>query len=276
MEIDQLVYSASMLQDYMDCQRRFELKYIRKQSWPSIPVEPVLEMEALVARGRQFHSLAHQFLAGLPLPAINDAINDPMLKKGFSRFVDFSYERSWILKLSEIKINANLERHHLIAVYDLIAQTDDGQVTIFDWKTAMHPPRKDFLKLKMQSSIYPFILFENLQGLFPSADQHQHCALSMTYWYPAYPDFIFSFNYDQETHQENRDSLISFLDAVDSRLQSMQFNKTDNLKQCKYCQYRSLCDRGIEAGTIDGLDGDSIADEIMIDFNALPEIDADI
>ena len=30
------IFSAHNLQDYLDCPRRFELKYILKQPWPAI------------------------------------------------------------------------------------------------------------------------------------------------------------------------------------------------------------------------------------------------
>ena len=276
MQTDQLVFSASMLQDYVDCQRRFELKYIRKQSWPSIPVEPILELEDLIVRGRQFHLLAHQFFAGVPLEAIYKAINDTILREWFNRFVGFYDRKAWKQNLSEMKITSHLNQHRLIAVYDLVVQTNEGRIAIFDWKTSLHPPNQELLRLKIQSSIYPFILFENLQSLFPSTAKSGDPALSMTYWYPAFPDTLISFEYNQENHHENCESLQKLLDEIQDKIQNMQFHKTDKLKLCKYCQYRSLCDRGIIAGARDDMAADSGSDEIMIDFDELPEIDAEI
>jgi CRISPR/Cas system-associated exonuclease Cas4 (RecB family) len=273
---DQLIYSASMLQDYVDCQRRFELKYIRKQSWPSIPIEPVLEMEELIAHGRQFHFLAHQLFAGVPQSSIKNAITDATLREWFDRFVIFYDQQSWKQNLSELQITSHLNHHRLIAVYDLIVETNDGKIAIYDWKTSLHPPKKEFLKSKMQSLIYPFILFENMQSLFPSSANSDLSVISMTYWYPAFPETLISFEYDLETHQHNRDLLQNLLEEIHERMQTMQFHKTDNLRMCKYCQYRSLCDRGISAGTTNELFFESGIDEVLIDFDALPDMDADV
>jgi hypothetical protein len=59
------VFSANSLQDYQDCPRRFELKYLLKQSWPAVESEPVLEFEHKVQLGSQFHQLVYQYLNGI-------------------------------------------------------------------------------------------------------------------------------------------------------------------------------------------------------------------
>ena len=46
MSIDpDFTFSANSLQDYVDCPRRFELKYLLKRDWPAEESEPVLEWE---------------------------------------------------------------------------------------------------------------------------------------------------------------------------------------------------------------------------------------
>ena len=276
MQNDQLIFSASMLQDYVDCQRRFELKYIQKQSWPSIPIEPVLALEELISRGRQFHFLVHQLFTGIPLASIKNAINDTTLREWFDRLILFYNGQAWKKNLSELLIVSQLNQYRLIAVYDLIVQTSDGKVAIYDWKTSLHPPKKAFLKMKMQSVIYPFILFENLNSLFPSEAIGDHSVISMNYWFPAFPENLISYEYKKIIHQENRELLLNLLEEIHKKIKTGQFKKTDNVRLCKYCQYRSLCDRGVCAGMGDELSFDSASDEIIIDFDALPDMDADV
>ena len=276
MRNENLVYSASMLQDFVDCQRRFELKYVLKQSWPSIPVEPVLEIEALMARGRQFHFLAHQFFARVPISTINAAIDDDVLAHWFDHFFDFTQHQDWVRTLSEIQFGTLINQHQVIAVYDLVASAGNGQIFIFDWKTSILPPKKKYLVEKMQTLIYPFILFENLPRLFPGFLQEEQRSLSMVYWFPEFPDSSIIFEYDQDQHQKNSQILVNILNQINIKLASQQFSCTSDKRKCRFCQYRSLCDRGIIAGRVDESDTEESSELIEIDFDALPEMNADI
>ena len=40
------------------------------------------------------------------------------------------------------------------------------------------------------------------------------------------------------------------IDLIDS-LQENEFAKTKDLRYCRYCPYRSYCERGVEAGSIE-------------------------
>ena len=59
-------FTQSNLQDYLDCPRRFELRYILRQDWPALQTEPEMEQEQHMLRGHLFHQLVHQLLIGLP------------------------------------------------------------------------------------------------------------------------------------------------------------------------------------------------------------------
>lgn len=276
MQTDNIIYSATMLQDYVECPRRFQLKYILNQSWPSIPIEPILELEQLSARGRQFHFLAHQFFAGVSIPAIVSAITDATLRHWFDRFLEFAQAQKWLLTMSETRLAAPFDQHHIIAVYDLIARTQDEHVHIFDWKTSFQPPKESVMARRMQTIIYPFVLYENLPRLFPTSENDQKPALAMHYWYPEYPDSSITLTYDPIQHQENTRILSDLIEEIDTRCAASHFPLTDEKKRCKYCQYRSLCDRGIDAGRSEQDSSDYLTDIVDIDFNMLPDINADI
>ena len=40
-------FSQGSLQDYVDCQRRFQLRYVVNQSWPDVQAEPLMELETI-------------------------------------------------------------------------------------------------------------------------------------------------------------------------------------------------------------------------------------
>ena len=57
------VFSANNLQDYVDCPRRFELKYLLNQSWPAVVSHPVQKMEEKIeGLGEDFENLDLQEL----------------------------------------------------------------------------------------------------------------------------------------------------------------------------------------------------------------------
>lgn len=67
---DDFVFSQSSLQDFADCRRRFQLRYIQRLQWPALKAEPALENERLMQLGARFHRLVQQYLTGLPLPQL--------------------------------------------------------------------------------------------------------------------------------------------------------------------------------------------------------------
>jgi hypothetical protein len=58
MPIELPTLSQSSLQDYNDCPRRFELRYLQRLAYPAIETEPALENEKHQREGEFFHRLA--------------------------------------------------------------------------------------------------------------------------------------------------------------------------------------------------------------------------
>ncbi len=63
--LEHFEFSQSSLQDYVDCARRFQLRYLDRVAWPAVQAEPVQENERHIQRGERFHRLAQQFLLGI-------------------------------------------------------------------------------------------------------------------------------------------------------------------------------------------------------------------
>ena len=60
------VFTQGNLQDYVDCPRRFELKYLQRQRWPAAEVDDMVAFERHMEQGAQFHRLVQQSLLGIP------------------------------------------------------------------------------------------------------------------------------------------------------------------------------------------------------------------
>ena len=72
--------SQSSLQDYYDCPRRFELRYLQRLAYPAIETEPALENEKHQKEGEYFHRLVQQHLIGIPAEQINKLANTENLQ----------------------------------------------------------------------------------------------------------------------------------------------------------------------------------------------------
>jgi len=61
------------------------------------------------------------------------------------------------------------------------------------------------------------------------------------------------------------------------RLAEDEFSSTGNAKNCRFCVYRSLCDRGVRAGSLEDWIGEAEAgpppEEIKLDFEQIAEIE---
>ena len=133
-------FSQASLQDYSDCARRFQLRYLRQLAWPAPQVEPIQENEQHIRRGERFHRLVQQALLGVPLEPLAEAAAadpDPDLLiwwENFNRLLPtlLTGERH-----VEMLLSAPTGRHRISAKYDLI-QTfpDEKRAVIWDWKTS--------------------------------------------------------------------------------------------------------------------------------------------
>ena len=268
-------FSARKMQDYLDCERRYELRYILDQSWPGITSEPVLEIESNIRKGNEFHYLAHQFFTGIPEKTLVETIHDDIMFKWFENFLSFCKSLKAKYLYSEFRLTAHVGKNKLTAIYDLIYLNENDEIGIIDWKTSKFVPKKNTLKLKVQSILYPFILHEASAEFLPGS-YYPPEKISMRYWYPASPTEEFIFTYGHSVHEEYR----VFLEDIISEIQGKkigEFELTNDEKKCGFCPYRSLCNRGLTASNY--LKSESyLMDEsdLSPDFDQLPEISFDV
>jgi hypothetical protein len=248
------VFSQHSLQDLVDCKRRFYLRHIRRLAWPAAIAEPFLEYENQILLGEAFHNLIHQFYSSISIEVLSSFAQNIHLSEWWGNFLD-AVQQMAIPKpsihscFSEMSLIVPFHNYRLIAKYDLLAlgENDIEPIVIWDWKTSQNKPKRQVLERRLQSVVYPFILYHsNFRGAIKSH-------LKMIYWYANYPDKPEVLWYSLDEYRANEQQLITLLDSVTHASKSdlspeNQYPMTDDLHRCTYCNYRSFCNRGISAG----------------------------
>jgi hypothetical protein len=168
----------------------------------------------------------------------------------------------------EMTLSTLLNNYRLAAKYDLIAflPGENAQVLIVDWKTSAKRPDTEVLRRRVQSRVYPFILARagaGLNGPLPPA------RITMIYWFamqPAQPEVI---SYTQARLAEDEAYLSSLIQEITT---SAAFPLTNDEKACRYCVYRSYCDRGQTAGPVDEFDDDLELEALSLAWEQVSEI----
>src|SRR3990172_11487347 len=167
----QFTFSQTSLQDYADCPRRFQLRYLDRLVYPAAESEPALENERHQQEGQYFHRLAQQYRLGIPPEKLARMANTPDLGRWWENFInskDLSglspALRSGELRKDlsglypELTLSAPLGDFRLVAKYDLIAVTGDEKIVIYDWKTYRKRPRDEWLSARWQTRVYRAML----------------------------------------------------------------------------------------------------------------------
>ena len=239
-------FSQASLSDYVDCARRFQLRYLLEQDWPAVESEPLLERERFADLGRRFHKLIQQHIEGISVEILTRSTNEPELARWWQAYLrslgsslsDLPHD-----KRAEVAISIPFNRFRLTAHLDLVA-ADSDRVVIVDWKTERRRATRDELLKRMQTRVYRTVVAE--------AYQRAPGTVSMIYWFADYPDQPEVLQYDAAQHAHDRDFLNQIMAEIETRAQADgEWAKTPDEHKCAYCTYRSLCNRGIGAGTIE-------------------------
>ena len=277
------ILSQSSLQDYVDCSRRFQLRYLERLSYPAVESEPALENEKHIQEGEYFHRLAQQFLIGIPAEQVAKLANTPNLQKWWANFLASSDLRgltplrsaSGVLRkdlgglYAEATLSAPLGNFRLLAKYDLIA-IDNGKATIYDWKTYRKRPRDEWLSARMQTRVYRALLVHagaHLNNGAPFAPEQ----IEMVYWFSDFPDDPARFTYTSAQYERDWALLTKLADEIQT---ASNYPLTDDRTKCLYCPYRSYCERGVRAGDMDQAEAEMEAEELFdVNFEQIGEIE---
>jgi predicted RecB family nuclease len=271
-------FSQGSLQDFVDCPRRFQLKYIEQLAWPAAEAEPALENERHLQLGATFHRMAQQYLLGIPAEKLAPlAARDPDLARWWENFLRYAetlgtFNRAELARYPEISLSAPLGEHRLTGKFDLLTRAGD-RFTIYDWKTARKKPKRQWLAEKLQTRVYPWLLVQ-AGARFNGGKPVRPEQIEMVYWFAEFPAAPMRFPYSRMQFEEDDAYLHALLAEIEA-LDDTPAPLTDNEKRCRFCVYRSLCDRGLSAGPLDELEDPEAADafDFTLDFEQIAEIE---
>jgi len=257
--INKSFFSARSMQDFLECPRRFELRYMLQQSWPAPVTEPVLLYEERIRVGNEFHRIIQKYLIGIELNRLLGASVSPEIDQWLNAFHSFFTQLQFRTYFSELPLIMPFNNMFFRGVVDFAGLKSDNKLLIADWKTTFHPRRKDTILKSIQSILYPFMIFECRDTVFPGWKGKPE-DLKMIYWFADQPEEVISLDYSQKIHKKNSEILNMLVETI-GQTEPGSFQKTDDTKKCIYCEYRSLCERGDKAGPIHELE-----DEIDLDL----------
>jgi CRISPR/Cas system-associated exonuclease Cas4 (RecB family) len=279
---ERFVFSQSSLQDYVDCQRRFQLRYLLHQQWPAVEAEPYLENERRIDLGSTFHKVVHQYLVGVPESDITRSVaSDEILFSWWNNYqhsikagVIHSLQIDSSQHVEELTLYTEVGKFHLIAKFDLLIHQPEGKWTILDWKTSENRPKRKWLADRWQTHVYPYVLTKAGASLANnhSIDPNE---VEMIYWFTNYPEQPERFSYSLASFTEDERMLSSLIATIHEKGEGI-YPLTPDTRRCLFCTYRSLCNRGVEAGDIQHLEEwleSEPPDEVKIDLDQIEEIE---
>ena len=273
-------FSQASLQDYVECPRRFQLRYLLHLQWPPPEAEPAEEHEQHMQDGETFHRLIHQHRIGIPVEVPQPGVGgeaSSLLAEWWPVYLAAPPSDLPRMQYPELSLSAPLGEHRLVAKFDLVAIEPGRRAVIVDWKTSQRRSSKSFLLARLQTRVYRYVLAQagaHLNGSASIAPEQ----IRMVYWFavdPQHPEILL---YD--ANQRDADGrYLAGLAAEIAASGDDDFLKTDDLRRCRFCAYRSLCNRGVEAGMLseDGAEemdepGPEFDWERGLDFEQIAEI----
>ena len=206
-------FSQSSLQDYFDCPRRFQLRFIQHLAWPAVETEPVLENERRQQEGQLFHRMVQQHLVGLPVEKLTRQANSPDLSRWWENYLGYEFELGDYSKYTELALTAPVGSHRLMAKYDLIAIKPGQKAIIFDWKTYHKRPKDEWMAARMQTRVYRALLVQ-AGAYLNGGEPIQPGQVEMVYWYADFPSEPTRFPYHAAQYKRDWDALTGLINEI--------------------------------------------------------------
>lgn len=240
--------SQGQLNLLQTCPRKFQHAIVDQLSTPASP-----DQQESMNWGSRFHLLMQQRELGLPIEALIQ--EDPLLYQCFTAFQQAAPELFQLSRLprfreSEHRRTLNFQGYLLTVVYDLLI-LEEQVACIFDWKTYLHPKKRQWLAKDWQTRLYPFVLAETSDY---SPEQ-----ISMTYWFVRFTEDggfkpqKLEFAYSQRQHQQAYADLTDLLRRLTHWLERYQMSGepfpqvAETAQDCPRCSFNLRCQRGDEA-----------------------------
>lgn len=264
-------FTQGSLQDYADCARRFELRYIQRLRYPAPEVNQILEYEARIRQGNRFHKLAEQHSNGIPAELLKRSLADePELARWWDDALAGGLRDLPPQRHAEITLQTPLGGQRLVAKYDLLALQPGGAAVIVDWKTGESVPAPKALERRLQTVVYRYVLACSGAHMYGGRIPPER--IRMDYVYVAQGAQRISFAYSAAQLAADEAWLLALAEAIGA---AAAFPLTEDERRCKFCTYRALCERG-EAGDLQDLEFDEAeeTDEALdLNFDQIAEIE---
>lgn len=254
--------SKSNLQDFLDCPRRFQLRYIARQLWPAARAEPQLELERRLRLGTRFHRLIERHQRGVDADLLKRTIaaDEVELLSWWRAYQQFAllHDKEGH-RFPEYALSAEHAGHRWTAIYDLVV-VQPGNVSIFDWKTARRVPARATLETSLQTRLYLSLMATS--GVELLGQDSGSCQLTLVYWYVTQPNDPVLITYSREQHEKDVTFLAELVSTVKRLEQVEVWPLTDDIRHCQFCPYRSLCGTRQLAGNTDDFENAFIIHDI--------------
>jgi CRISPR/Cas system-associated exonuclease Cas4 (RecB family) len=265
-------FSQAKLQDYVDCARRFQLRHVLMQPWPALITGSPAEYEDHVRRGRDFHRLAQQHALGLEPGRLAETIRDERLARWWQTYLTHPCpDLPDGLCRAEAEVTAPLAGYRLVAKFDLLAAEPGHRLVVVDWKTVLKRPSRPTLARRLQTRVYRYLVVE-AGAAFNAGQAPRPERVEMVYWFAEFDGFVERFPYNAEQYASDREELAVLVAEISARRETI-WPLTPEESRCRFCQYRSLCERGVKPGFLADLDEDLELPEIEIDLEQVAEIE---
>lgn len=234
-----LLLSRSKLTTFLQCQRRFQLRYVVPLTWPEPPLTAA-EAERL-AWGEQFHQLVQGHFLGLPID--EELVAAEPLASWWRRFkqqLPLLHGRL----LPELTLTVPVGNHLLHGRFDLLMiGARDGRlfIHIYDWKTG-RVQSEATLRQDWQTRLYLAMIRQSGAALAiapPTAEQ-----IHISYWYADAPEQSVTIAYNEAWHRQNWDDIEAIVAQIDAQLaEGGIWPLSDDWQQCRACVYQAVCGR---------------------------------
>jgi len=240
-------FSQAKLEEYRTCRRRFYWRYIQELPCPAQVAEPAQEFEHLGKMGWLFHQSVRQLLCGIPPEQVKAFIKDENWLEQFQQHIypmvnPIDWEAKCAVYAPEVLLAMRIGEFPLVAKYDLLMITVEGQAQIWDWKTSHALPAYRQLVAKLQSVIYPLVLAQGGHKAKTAPEKIQ-----MMYWFANFPSEMMSISYNEDKMQREMEWITQMIAEIATATEE-HFIMTEDERKCRVCVYRSLCARGEKAG----------------------------
>ena len=264
------VFSAKSLQSYVDCPRRFQLRYIEGGRPPTMTASNTadeLAYEARLRQGAKLHHFAKLSQQGVPQDMLKAAIKGEDAAQWFDKLLSNGLSGLPEKRLPEKRLETTLNGLRLMAQFDLIAYDPGGDLVIVDWKTGDTMPGRETLRQRLQTIVYLYVAAQAGERLMgePMSPERVH----LVYAYLARGGQRNSFTY---SHLDMLADAGRLTDLMGEIKRADDFPLTTNHSHCRFCAFRVQCERG-EAGSLDDVDYDDVdeADEAELGFEQIGE-----